>query len=111
MLCNKTKNKTINYDIEICTGLKKIFGLMFNIKFKKVCIFYFNKQKRIGLHSFFVFFPIEAIYLNKKKEVLAFKTLVPFRFLKPEKCRYIIESKTGTIKKLRIEKGDMLDWN
>ena len=57
------------------------FGLMFSQREKaEVLIFGFSKPTRLAIHSFFVFFPFIALWLNDKKELLEFKIVKPWTF-------------------------------
>ena len=54
----------------------KFRGLMFSNK--KNLLFVFDNEERRGLHMFFVFFPINVIFLNKDfiiKEIISFSSL------------------------------------
>ncbi len=58
-------------------------------------LFEFNKEKRVALHMFFVFFPIDIVYFNEKKEVIKIlRNVMPFiPYIEGIKCRYILEVK------------------
>jgi len=91
----------------ICKSLSsQIRGLMFSKK--KNLIFSFNNEQRVSLHMFFVFFPIWAVYLNKKKEAVFIKKLYPFvSFCYPkEKAKFILE----LINKPKIKLNQKVVW-
>jgi len=71
--------------------LGKTKGLMFSRK--KNIMFVFNKEQIINLHTWFVFFPIDIILLDKDRKVVEIReNLKPFRFYKSEKkAKYVIE--------------------
>lgn len=83
-------NKRI-INVKICKTLfSKIKGLMFSRK--KNLLFIFNKDTKINFHTFFVFFPIYLILLDKNKKILEIKKLYPFTFYFPNiKFRYALE--------------------
>ena len=60
-----------------------------------------------SIHTFFMFFPLDIVYLNKEKNVVKIKEKVnPFRISwGPKTTYYVLELKTGMIKKNRIKKG------
>ncbi len=52
-------------------------GLMFSKK--RTLLFVFKKPRRISLHNFFVFFPINLIFLDDEKRVIEIrKNFLPF---------------------------------
>lgn len=69
--------------------------MMFKIPKEDGLLFVFKKEKHIALHTFFVFLPIDIIYLNRNRKVIKIiKKALPFTFLiNPVKCQYILELK------------------
>ena len=85
---------------------------MFSRKIDKPLIFLFSKEKRVSIHMFFVFFPIDVIYLNKNKEVIYIKeNAKPFTLLRAINCNYIIEIEEGGAERYKIEKGDIVKFD
>jgi len=79
-------------EYKICRSLwSKARGLMFSRK--KNLVFVFEEEKRIGLHMFFVFFPIDVLFLDSKKKVVEIKrNFRPFSFYtSKEKAKYVVE--------------------
>ena len=73
MIINKTKNTIISKDYKTCkTTLSKTIGLMFSFK-PKTLLFSWKQEKKRGIHMFFVFFPIDLIWLNRNKKVVQMK--------------------------------------
>ncbi|HZX44626.1 MAG TPA: DUF192 domain-containing protein [Candidatus Nanoarchaeia archaeon] len=106
MLKNISTKKVIAVDIKVCrSAFSKARGLMFSKK--RALLFVFNKEKKVSLHMFFVFFPIDVLYLSKNKKVVeVIKSFKPFTCYTPNhKAQYIIELPAGTIKatKTKIE--------
>ena len=92
VITNKSTKTTIAADYKICTAFfSKALGLMFSQK--KNLIFVFNKEKRISLHMLFVFFPVDALYLNDDKKILEIKHMKPFRpyYRAKNKTKYVLE--------------------
>jgi len=68
-------------DVKECSGWRRAIGLMFKKKEKvQALIFEFKKPTKMKIHSFFVFFPFIAIWLDKKGDVIDFKIIKPFSF-------------------------------
>ena len=92
----------------------KFVGLMFSKKQKKSLIFKFNKEIIIHLHMFFVFYPIDVLFLDKNKIVVDIKeNFKPFTFYKSKKkAMYAVELPNGIIKRTKTEIGDKIEiWN
>ena len=108
---NKTKNKIVVNDAKLCnTIFSKFIGLMLSKKQNRALIFKFNKEKIIHLHMFFVFYPIDVLFLDKNKIVVDKKeNFKPFTFYKSKKkAMYAVEMPNETIKKARTEIGDKI---
>ena len=75
------------------SGLGKILGLMFRTRKTKPLLFEFDKDTRIAIHSFFVFFPFKAIWLDENNRIIEQKIVKPFSFcVKPRRAfRKLIE--------------------
>jgi len=85
-------------------------GLMFRRKPVSI-LFKFDYAARHAIHSFFVFFPFDAIYLDAGMRVVSlFHHIPPLTpYLSPSSpARYLLEAPAGTIKKYKIRIGDKL---
>ena len=73
------------------TWFSKVRGLMFSRK--KNLMFVFEKEKLIPLHMWFVFFPIDVLFLDKGKKIVEIKrNLRPFSLYWPKnKAKYVVE--------------------
>ncbi len=92
MLFNETKNTLITDDILFCKShFSKATGLMFSPQ--KNLIFIFDKEVKEPLHMFFVFYPIDVLFLDANKTIVEIKrNLKPFTVYNPKKkAQYIIE--------------------
>lgn len=110
MIYNKDKKTVLSKNCKFCKSqISKTVGLMFRRK-PKALVFAFDNEKIVSLHMFFVFFPIDIIYLNKNKEVVELKKdFKPFSLYKPrKKAQYIIELPAATIQKTRTSIGDKI---
>ena len=109
---NKTKKTLLAKNAKICKNIfSKGLGLMFSRK-KKTIIFIFKKEKKVPLHMFFVFYPIDVLFLNKNKNVVEKKeNFKPFAFYSPKnKSKYVIELPKATIKKTKTGLGDKIEF-
>ena len=88
-----------------------IRGLMFRIKPKSL-VFVFEKPKIVSLHMFFVFFPIDVLYLDKNKKVIEIKEkFMPFSFYNPKrKASYVIELPVLTVESTKTKIGDIISF-
>ncbi len=96
------------------TYFKRFIGLMFENKkkFNYALIFSFPKESRIScsLHMLFVFFPIDVIFLNSKKEVVDKVTLKPWtiNYTPKKAAKFVIEAPVNTFKKINL--GNKITW-
>ena len=110
MIKNLTKGNIIVNEKKICDNIwRHTLGLMFSKKIHdKGLVFVFNKERRISLHMWFVFFPIDVLFLNSDKEVIDIKErFLPFGFYS-SKGKYCIELLLGCVKEKKIEKKDKI---
>jgi uncharacterized membrane protein (UPF0127 family) len=77
----KYKGKEIHLEAIVCnTILKRTRGLMFRRKeSSKVLVFPFKKETLTPIHSYFVFFPFLAIWLDKNNKIIEIKRINPFK--------------------------------
>ena len=61
---------------------------------KKNLLFVFDKEQRVPLHNFFVFYPINLVFLDKDKKVIEIKkNFKPFTFYTSKnKAMYLLET-------------------
>ena len=88
------KNKKIKFYAEDCNFFKKFSGLMFSRRENVgILLFDFEKKQKISIHSFFVFYPFIAVWLDKKNKIVDLKVVNPFTFcVSPKKsCFKLIE--------------------
>lgn len=89
------------------TFFQKFKGLMFSEK--KNLLFIFDKERIVPIHSFFVFFQFDAVYLNSKKRIIEIKkNIAPFTFFVQNKipAKYLFE----ITEKNNLKIGDKLSW-
>ena len=117
MIRNKTKKTVVAVDHSICgTILSKARGLMFRRQSfveKTSLVFVFDDYVRTSLHMFFVFFPIDVVFLDEKKNVVEIKEgFKPFSvYIPKKKFMYVIELPDEKIGMSKISVEDVLEWN
>lgn len=112
-ILNKTKNKMLVRESKLCKSLlSKIIGLMFSKKIEDLgLIFVCGKEQKISLHMFFVFYPIDVLFLDKNRKVIDMKrNFRPFSFYSSRKySKYVLELPNNTIDSSKTELGDIID--
>jgi len=75
------KNKFVRIsDVRECKGINQAIGLMFSRRQKANALsFKFSKPTKMAIHSFFVFFPFLAIWLDEKNKILEIRRVRPFK--------------------------------
>src|SRR4030042_3919141 len=74
------KKRRIKISAEKCNIFRKFAGLMFSRRNKaKILLFEFKNERKIMIHSFFVFYPFIAVWLDSKNKVSDLKIVRPFR--------------------------------
>ncbi len=86
-------------------------GLMFSKKLKtdQSVLLKFSKERNIPIHMFFVFFPIDAVWLNKDYKIVHIeRNIKPFNpLINPKKQAIaVLETNKNITKNLKI--GDKL---
>lgn len=97
-------------EIKYCDNwFEKLAGLMFAFGDSRALVFSFEKEKIVPLHMFFVFHPIDVVFLDSGKSVVETKIdFMPFAVYIPRnKAKYVIEVPQGYIKKNNISIGDI----
>lgn len=88
----KNKRKIISKKEKSCSSIwSQGLGLMFSSKKNLVMIF--EKERKINLHNFFVFYPIDVLVLDSSKKIVEIKrNFKPFTFWNSkQKGKYIVE--------------------
>ena len=87
--CMKLKIEGKFCSLKRVSGLTKFFGLMLS---KKRNLLFELDNKKIIVHSFFVFYPIKLYFLDEKFNVKEKTVLKPFWFYIPKiRAKYLIE--------------------
>lgn len=72
-----------------------------------------QSRSRYGsaIHMFFMRFPLDIVFADSNKKIVDMVTVEPWKTYTPKSpARYVIELKTGSIKKFGFEIGDVLDF-
>jgi uncharacterized membrane protein (UPF0127 family) len=79
MITNKTNNKKISDSERYCSNIfSQGLGLMFSRQ--KNLVMVFDKEKKVRLHNWFVFYPIDVLVLDSSKKIVEIKRdFKPFR--------------------------------
>jgi uncharacterized membrane protein (UPF0127 family) len=80
-------------------GLSANVGLMFRSYLKKgESLTLELPKKRIEIHTFFVFFPIDLFFLDEDFRVIEKASMKPWRIYLPKKnARYLLEANKGEL--------------
>jgi uncharacterized membrane protein (UPF0127 family) len=115
-IINSSKGTVLAKRFILCTSFfSKLKGLMFtkssSLK-KHSLIFQFKFSTPQSIHMFFVFYPIDVVFLDKNRKVVDIKKgLKPFGIYDSWKSSvYVLELPEHTIKSSRTELGDFLKW-
>ena len=108
-------NILIADDVKVSNDMfSKTRGLMFSRKLKKgqALLLVADEENKMEttIHMFFVFFPIDVLWINEKKEIVDKKTVFPFHPLVSPKnpAKYVLELNKRTTTDISI--GDSLDF-
>ncbi|WP_367344196.1 DUF192 domain-containing protein [Methanomethylovorans sp.] len=109
----KPDGELVASDIEFAEGIiSRSKGLMFrkSIAERYALIFILPSPKSVSVHMLFVFFPIDVIFLDIGKKILATARLRPWIGLtqSPKKTKYIIEMHSGSIERCKLIPGEDL---
>ena len=72
--------KSFSLDVKTVSPFGKFTGLMFKSRNTSNLLFKFHQNELCTIHSFFVFFPFLAIWLDKNNNVLEWNFIKPFTF-------------------------------
>ncbi len=114
-LINKTNKKIVSEKVVFAkTVFDKFRGLMFRRRrdFDYALVFDFGRasKKSAAIHMFFVFFPIDAVYLKGGRVVDLYRCIAPFTpYLAPKaRADTLVELPEGAIWKGGIKVGDKI---
>ncbi len=112
MLKDLTQKTVLAREYDRCDSfLSRMLGLMFSRK-PRALLMVFPTMQRIGIHMMFVFFPIDVVWLDNTRRIVALKKdLRPFSAITPkERAQFVIELPIGMIEAGRMKVGDWIGW-
>ena len=108
-IVNKTRKAELASKAVICQSLPAITrGIMF--RRQTSAVLELPKESDGAIHTFFVFFPIDVLWLDGNKVVDLKEDILPFRFRLASKnpADYVVELPAGTIRKSKTKIGDKI---
>jgi len=93
--------------------LSRLKGLMFKKKLDHVLVLKPKSNFRVfsSIHTLFMNFSIDLIFLDKNKKVVEIAQVFPWKLYIPKRSAgYILEMKSGSVEKYQIAIGDNLDF-
>ncbi len=107
-------------DLRICRAKEtsnffgRALGLMFRRRLEEgegLLIEFSSLLKSCLIHSFFMRFTIDLIFIDSDMSVVDLKTLAPWRMYRPKgDCKRVLEVSEGTIEENDIKLGDKLTF-
>jgi uncharacterized membrane protein (UPF0127 family) len=96
-------------DVEVADGfVSRAVGLMFRspVDDGYALVFEFGSERRVGLHTVFVRFPIDAVFLDADDRVVSVRRLRPWLGYAAEPASTVVELPAGGAD--GVEEGDVL---
>ncbi len=85
----------------------RALGVMFRRSFPgDALVFVFSRERRVGIHMLFVFFPIDVLFLDEDGVVVSKKTLRPWLGYASARASTVIEMPADASE--GVEEGDRL---
>jgi uncharacterized protein len=102
MIVDKTSGKTLAKSYKTYVGLMQAKGLMFSVK--RAAVFHFNKPRKAAIHTWFVFYPIDLLFLDSGMKVIEKKeNLRPFSSYSSKKeASHLIELPSNSGKSVSV---------
>ncbi len=108
---NQSKNNLICKAKEARGIIGRAQGLMLKRKLDPESGLLMKFPYRNVVHSLFMRFGIDLIFLDSQKKVVELQTLKPWKFYKPKKtCRWLIEVNQGVIEEKNVEIDDEIEF-
>jgi hypothetical protein len=109
---NTTKKTSICRAEVAKSFLRRAVGLMLASPAREEgLLIEFSSAYSRSIHSFFMRFPLELVFIDNERRVTEVKTLVPWRVVWPGKpCRWVLEIGRGRLSPGDVEPGDRLEF-
>lgn len=113
ILVKESSGEVIAEELEIADSFwSRLCGLMFRRSFSEgeAIIFDLPKPRHFGIHTFFVFFSIDLVYLDSELKIVEVEEeLSSWRTYKPkDRVSFLVELPGGTVARLGLDVGDCL---
>lgn len=110
MIRNISKDKVLINRIKFANSiLENIFGLMFKSSINYGLVFNFNIENKHHIHTYFMKFPIDVLFVDSKFNVSKiYHNVKPWRFDVFGRGKYVIELPAG--KSLNTQVGDKISF-
>lgn len=114
LIINLTKETKIG-KVEVADSFfSRFMGLMFRKNVDNGMLLKLPQSRsRHGsaIHMFFMRFPLDIVFADSDRKIVDMVTIGPWKTYTPiAPANYVIELKTGSIKKFDLEIGDNLDF-
>lgn len=114
MMKNESKGIVlVSQTVLVNNPFQKMKGLMFSKPLQdQGMAFPFRSMRRRGIHTLFVRFPIDVLFLDEEWKIVEMvKEIQPNSFYRPEaKAQYVVELPKGSIAKGKCQKGDVVTF-
>ncbi len=110
---NVSRNTLIAASSKVADSiLARAVGLMFSKPTETAMILSFPNEKAVSLHMFFVFFPIDVLFVDGSMRVVELvKSLAPFTtYSARQKAKFAVELPAGSIAKSKTRIGDQITF-
>jgi uncharacterized protein len=110
---NETRKTVIAAKSKIADSLLgRSVGLMFSKPTDAAMVLKFPRDTLINLHTYFVFFPIDIVFVNNKMRVVeTVESMKPFKtYSTKRKSKFVIELPSGTVKKSKTKLKDRITF-
>jgi uncharacterized membrane protein (UPF0127 family) len=110
LIRNRRTGKTLAKNEIICqSAWSKARGLMFSKQ--RNLVFIFRNEDIQSLHMFFVFYPIDVVFLNAQKRIVDIKeNFLPFTCHSSKKhACMVLELQKGAVKRTGTKTGDFIN--
>ncbi len=110
---NATTGKLIALSSRLADStLSRSLGLMFSKPQQAALVLKFQEDEKISLHMAFVFYPIDVIFANSRREIVDIKEgFKPFdAYVSKRKAKYAIEVPAGTVRQTRTKVGHKIEF-
>ncbi len=108
---NLTRNSILAVKSRLAdSAIKRVVGLMFSKQTRSAMILKFGRETQVSLHTFFVFFPIDVLFVDGNDRVVEIaEGMRPFTsYAGRRKAKCVVELPAGAIRRSRTRVGDRL---